>query len=438
MDLNNSTVTTVDITPKNWGPISNPVPGQNLWDSGCVPGGDCGGSPNNAHKQVTIPTAGGCGTYGCKCLGDLCSQCQNNKSECAPDDSGINAITNAQAMCPAIGSATSFRYSAGVGGSWGTAITGVKIRCTYNYINPATLWSDADMNTNFSAGTRDIARAAACSALNSVSDLSDKKIQCIDAWGAATGQTQYESKMLTLCSNFGDWTTLTSCMNVVTSVIQTGSTNSNFSSAQAMARTYCAIPANQTKDICGCHNAFYLGFYNKTNQTANCFTTANRGLPGCKDVIKATQDIVSLGNAALQTAFQGVQTDSGHFTQLCDTAERNANGGGILPYESAASFATASIITNICHQSYTAAIDLGVVVSQKCDIVNNVNINTGGPTPPHSPSPPSPSSSSPSSSSSSSLSPKNNNKIAIEIGGCIASLIMCCFCLLIIVIATMK
>ena len=358
-----------------------------------------------SYTTKTITHIGGdvydTGCHGCGCDSCTCSSCGSNPPVGNPTQGGcgnsddhrhclhFEAGSRAQ-YCPAnIGTFSDATFVGLTNVADDGHSTDVQVKCTYSAINQDETTIFTTVPANFDDVTTSTIQSNWCNAITSPTNLYTHRDQCINSWGPSVGQSRYEQLMIQLCkSSSADWTTLTPCMNVVTSVIQTGPSNSNFSAAQAMAKSYCSIPENQKKQVCACQNAFNFGFYNKSGQTSNCFTLGNRDLPGCGDVIRATQPIVSLGNDLLNTEFQSVQTDSGHFTQYCDTASRTGNGGGILPYESQASFATASVILNVCTQIANLGLAKNSPISQKCSIVNNTGDGSGSsPSPSPSPSP---------------------------------------------------
>jgi len=157
-------------------------------------------------------------------------------------------------------------------------------------------------------------------------------------------------------------------------------------------------------------------------------------LPGCAEVVTATQGIVSLGNDTLRTEFQTIATDSGKFTAYCQRAEIDANSG-ILPYESDSVFGSSSVIMNICEMSAVQGLAQNSPIKQQCDITTNLGGSPGG-APPGSPGGGAP----PGSPASSSLPIPALGNLGLDtpakqyggIGGCIFLICICCVLILLV------
>ena len=364
------------------------------------------------------------GCQGCGCLSCTCSSCgggdQNaggpSQGGCGTDDDHRHCVawntrgyTNGTQYCPAIGTVASASYIGNTyQGDWNQGQ--VQLSCTYSSINPGTggasLFSPTVTNMFPTSVSQQFQSAWCNDPSRQALELDGNRTNCINAYGGGDqAVATYNQKLLSVCSALSGWTSSEPCMNVVSACIRSGPSGANqqnFTTAQQMAYNYCSQGdtatgpgSNRNNSICGCINAEQLGFYSKANQTANCFTNGYSSLPGCNEVATATQAIVSLGNATLQTEFQGIITDTGHLAPLACGPAENIGNSGILPFESQASYAQATIITNICNQYADIGILQDSPIHQQCTINTTVNIGTPASSTPASVSTPSGSTPSP-------------------------------------------
>ena len=431
--------TTSDITPLAW-------PGANLTGSGCnSSGGSCPGGFIKVSASVSNGCPRDCGNKAC--LWNSGSCCfdgnQQNQTECGVDPGAAGAPAK---MCPTVPglTPTSYIYSQGMSCPYGSASTALKTKCTYSGV-PTDPFGQGTVQTF--TGSTDLARIQQgwCNATNrQATELDANRTNCINAYGGdVQGVATYDGTLLAVCGAMSDWTTVGACMNVVSTCIRSGSdgaNQTNFATAQRMALDYCAqgepgtMPGpNRTKELCGCINAEVFGFYTKSGQTANCYNTGFMNLPGCAEVVTATQGIVALGNDTLRTQFQDIATDSGKFTQYCQRAEMTASSD-ILPFESDSGFGSSSVITNICDMTAVQGLAQNSPIKQQCNITTTLGGSPGGGAPPPG-SPGAP----PGSPASSSLPIPALSNIGLDTpakqyGGIVGCILFICACLIVILL----
>lgn len=254
------------------------------------------------------------------------------------------------AACPQIGTVTGTPTTSD--NSWDN---GVRVSCTYSSITDP--WDNNKLNQYFDQTVINKIQKDVCNSISSVTELQGKESEC----SQAMSQNDYDAKMIQLCEQQNDWTTLPVCMQKVRSVIQTGG-GPSASKALTMVNKYCrggdgtnatatGAGTHRTNPICGCLNAHDLGFAGPNS----CFKTENQTLPGCKEIITKTSKIVNVEqNESILQAIQAYINDTGSIVSDCVQARQECVPGSpcVLPYSSRATnisttFEICSIINNV-------------------------------------------------------------------------------------------
>jgi hypothetical protein len=436
--------TTADITPQNW-------PGSNLVGSGCNGGGHCPGGFTGVSQTVSS----GCGTYDCNCNFMFCQQCQANKTECGVDPSAAGAKTK---MCPSIPglSVSSYRYTQGIGGSYGSSSTNVKIKCVY-YGTPQDPFSQTVLN-NFSGTPALLSmQNSYCMSLD-YADLMTNKTNCTSALRSSADASDstlgYDTQLVNLCiaDTSYAWIDNPDIVTYLKSVVRNGHDTQGH--VATLFNTYCrgdplnskATGPNRTKAICSCINISDFGYLG----TSNCFDAPMNTYPGCADfsdqangqtflgLVKRIGPIISMPeNPEKSSAISVMGNDPKCLAGACSWAEHSDN-----TYLATDAKTCPAMAVQICSQNVTIGVAQDSPIDTSCHQEQTVTVTTNYGNSPGSAPPVTTTGSSPSPRSSTSPLPAPSPSDSLPfpflkgflntatkqwagIGGCICIICMC-------------
>ena len=373
------TYTSAHITPLNW-------PGTNLVDSGC--NSNSGACPSGFQK-VSQSTSSGCPR---DCTTSACitrTGPQQNKTDCGVDPTSTGAVGKMCRTVPGL-TATSFAYSQGIGGTYGSSGTGVKIKCAYT----------GTASDPFGQTTRDVFNGEAdlrtmqqnyCNSLTSPTALLAQENNCT----AALGATAYKDRLMNMFmadTNFS-WKADKSPGGQIawlkTQALQATDPDAN---AIVLFQMFCrggdgenpkgmGLGRTTNNPLCACMNAQDFGFVGDNN----CFTSdANKALLGCASFTLNNQPVQGIVELFSGVIAQGVEinqikttTSVGNNAGIICSACSGTRAYGIadttsLPYTNISP--VGSINMQICNQTVTIGAAQNSPISLTCD----QSIVTGG------------------------------------------------------------